>query len=223
MTAFGLVPSSPPLSSARNWPAFGIVAGLYLFLLFCGKVLLVSDELYFTSFAGQMSDGQIRHFIELNQQWDWVAYVLLPVLLLGKVSVIAALLATGYYVFTEQWRYRPFLRAAIFAELIFLLPGILKIVWFSQLHPHYELRDLSAFCPLSLASLVDLYQVEAWLRYPLQLLNGFELLYWVVLALLVSQLVAWPWTRAVRLVALTYGPALLVWVLFIMFLTVSFA
>ena len=85
----------------------------------------------------------------------------------------------------------------------------------------YDLNDLQAFYPLSLLNLFETQELDKWLIYPLQLVNLFELVYWLVLAYGVSQVIEMPMQRAFGIVAASYGSGLLVWVVFIMFLTIS--
>jgi hypothetical protein len=190
-------------------------------LIICAKVLLVNDELYFASLAGQMTEEQIRHTLEINREWSWLGYLLIPVLLFLKFILVAAILATGYYVLANRWEFNPFFRTAIIAEFVMLVPIIIKIIWFSLLHPAYSLADLQEFSPLSLSSLVKPAEVESWLRYPLQVASLFEVAYWLLIIVGVQQLVGLSWGRATRLVVLSYGPALLIWVLLVMFVIVS--
>ncbi|WP_245859440.1 hypothetical protein [Spirosoma aerolatum] len=110
---------------------------------------------------------------------------------------------------------------AIQAEMVLLLPSVIKLLWFLFVQTDYSLTDLQLFYPLSVLSLVGADSVAPYLLYPLQLTNLFELAYWLVLAYGVSQVIDIPMPKAVGLVAASYGSGLLVWVALVMFLTVS--
>ncbi|MFN7839937.1 MAG: hypothetical protein ACK5QG_18395, partial [Bacteroidota bacterium] len=60
-----------------------------------------------------------------------------------------------------------------------------------------------------------------WLVYPIQLLNVFELLYWIALAWQLQEVLEKPFAESLGFVAKTYGVGLAVWVVVVMFLTVS--
>ncbi|MGF7215397.1 hypothetical protein GGR92_001537 [Spirosoma lacussanchae] len=138
-----------------------------------------------------------------------------------KFSLVASCLSLGYYFATNRWAYKAFFRVAIQAELVLLLPALIKLLWFLFVQTDYSLQDLQVFYPLSLLNLLDVHSVEPYLFYPLQLLNLFELTYWLMLAYGVAEVVGWSWQRGLGMVAASYGSGLLVWVMFVMFLTVS--
>ena len=143
-------------ASARNWPLVLALLSCYVLLAICVRYLLVNDELYYTSLASQMSDEQIREFLAAIKEWLWLGYILLLTFMLVKLLIIAAILAVSYYALTNVWSFRPFFRTAIIAEFVMLVPAIVKIFWFSWLHPSYSLNELQNFVPLSLSNLIKL-------------------------------------------------------------------
>lgn len=205
----------------RNYLPLTIIVLLYIFLTFCVRYLLVTDELYAASLAKYLPEQQINYAVEASQNWSWLGYLLLPLLLLGKFVLVASVLATGYYVVSGQWVFRPFFRTAIIAEFIMLVPIIIKIFWFSMFHATYNLHELQSFSPLSISNLFKPSEVENWLEYPLQAASLFEVAYLLLLVVGVRQLVGLSWGRASSLVALSYGPALVIWLLLVMFMAVS--
>lgn len=58
--------------------------------------------------------------------------------------------------------------------------------------------------------------------YPLQTLNVFELVYWLLLAKGVSEALNRDFTRSFELVMASYGSALVLWIVTVMFLTVTY-
>lgn len=64
-------------------------------------------------------------------------------------------------------------------------------------------------------------ELEPWLVYPIQLLNVFELLYWAVLAWQLQEVLKKSFPESLGFVMKTYGVGLTVWVVVVMFLTVS--
>ncbi len=106
------------------------------------------------------------------------------------------------------------------ADFVFVAAGIAKLVILIFFKEVDTLDDLQ-FQPLSLMQLFDKGSVDALLVYPLSLLNVFEVLYWLALAWLLTGVVEKPMGSTFKTVATSYGPGLLVWVLFVMFLTVN--
>jgi hypothetical protein len=69
----------------------------------------------------------------------------------------------------------------IIAEFVFLLVPIFKIIWFYFFQTNYTLEDIQYFYPLSALNIVDYKELEPWLIYSSQVLNLFELIYWLIL------------------------------------------
>ena len=67
-----------------------------------------------------------------------------------------------------------------------MFAAVFKILWFLFIQTEFSLEDLQQFMPLSLQSMLDT-TIPLWALYPLQLLNGFEVFYWIVLILLLNQ------------------------------------
>lgn len=201
--------------------AFFGVTLVGLSLAFAWQYLLISDELYVNAFAEQMTFEQIQGVLDQSHRWSWLGYAILPVFNLLKFTLIAACLSLGYYFAADRWVFKPFFRLAIRAELVLLLPMLIKLLWFVFVRTDYSLSDLQFFYPLSLLNLTNPSELAPWLLYPTQLANLFELAYWFVLAYGVAQAIDVPMPRAFGLVAASYGTGLLVWVAFVMFLTVS--
>lgn len=205
---------------------------LYVFLLlitilslfvFLSGYLLISDNLYFNTFAEQLTYEQIESLINQGKKWAWVSYAVLPVLTLVKLTLVASCLSIGLYFFTNRFSFKSAFDVVLEAEFVFLIPILLKIIWFALFQTDYSLQDLQFFFPLSALNFFDYTTVQPWLIYPLQLLNLFEILYWVVLAKGISQLIERDFAKSFELVLASYGTGLLLWVAVIMFISVSYS
>ncbi len=164
--------------------------GLSLATLFMGlafKFLLVSDTLYYNALADQLSYERIRALIDKGEQWSWVGNVLIPVIYGIKLGFVATALALGSYFATSKFHFKRFFGAAVFAELLFLLPILIKLLWFLFVQTDYTLQDLSQFYPLSMLNITGTANIPPYLLYPLQTLNLFEVAYWFLLAQGVSE------------------------------------
>jgi hypothetical protein len=112
---------------------------------------------------------------------------------------------------------------------VFLGVGVLKIVWFYFFQTNYTLEDLQYFYPLSALNIVGYKGLDAWLIYPLQVLNLFELAYWLLLSYFVGMLAfiekykGKPMDLGFKIVASSYGSALLLWVVVVMFFTLNYS
>jgi hypothetical protein len=206
-------------------------------LVWANKVLFLSDTVYYNSFADQLTYEQIEEFIARGRKWEWLGYVLVPVIYLIKFTLVALVLGMGLWFATDRFDFTSLFKAAVLAEFVFLVPMLLKIGWFLVFQTDYTLQDLQFFYPFSALSLFEYSAVEPWLIYPLQLLNIFELCYLIVLAYQVAPLLPKPKGeqieeeagffersgRGLGVVLPSYGTGLVVWVAIVMFITLSYS
>ncbi len=184
--------------------------------------LLNFKELFYSSISDQLTSKQIENFFEIQDKWQWLAYILVPLLVFIKTSLIASVLYIGTYffskkkvVFKQLWTY------VVTAEFVFLLVGVFKIIWFYFFQTNYKLIDIQYFYPLSALNIVGYKGLEPWFIYPFQTLNLFELTYWLILAYYIGKATQTNMDNGLKIVACSYGPALLLWVVTIMFFTLN--
>ena len=75
--------------------------------------------------------------------------------------------------------------------------------------------------PLSLESLFGYANFERWYIYPMQLISLFEVADWIILTMLFAKALQISRSKALALVAGSYGAGLALWVVGIMFLTLN--
>ena len=200
---------------------FLLLSLISVFIQAAFQYLLISDQLYFNALSEQLAYERIEELISQGKRWQWVGYAAVPVIYLIKFTLIAACLSIGHYLFTDRYIFRTFFEAVVMAELIFLVPMILKLLYFLFVHPDYTLNELGQFYPLSLLSVLNASAIEPYWLYPLQVLNLFEVAYWFLLAYNIREVLEKPFAEAFRLVAASYGSGLLLWVVLMVFLTVT--
>jgi hypothetical protein len=202
--------------------------------------IFVSDDLYFNSLGEQLSYEKIEKILNQNKKWGWVGYVFIPIIIYIKLALVAGCLSIGALFISKRFEFKKMWGVALEAEFVFLIPSILKILWFAFIQTDYTLKDLQLFYPLSLLNFFNVRNVEPWLLYPLQVFNVFEVVYWLLLARGIqmqplNRTVEPPpkgtftndnemsFGAALQLVLVSYGSWLLVWVALVMFLTLSYS
>jgi hypothetical protein len=191
-----------------------------LLLGFLTNHLLFTDELYY-GFFNQLSFERVNEIIESSRKWKWLAYALIPILLLVKLLLVSICLSIGGSIIGVESGFKKFFTIILYTEFIFLFPVILKIIWFVFFDTDYTLAELQYFSPLSVFSFSNLKEIAPWFTYPLQLLNLFELLYWFALAYLLKDVLGKSFKGSLGFVASTYGIGLVIWVVLVMFLVVT--
>ena len=99
--------------------------------IFLSNYLLISETLYFNTFAEQLTYEQIENIINEGKKWEWVSYVILPILTLIKLTLVASCLSIGLFFVTNTFSFKATFRVALTAEFVFLIPPFLKILWFA--------------------------------------------------------------------------------------------
>lgn len=190
-------------------------------LTFLSKELLDTDYIVVNSLSEKLSVEQIKEFIDFREKWQWLGYVVLPLLLLIKISIISATLDIGCFFFNKEIKYKKLFNIVVKAEFIFLLIIIFKTAWFYFFQTDYNLEDLQYFYPLSALNIVGYEGLQPWFIYPFQVLNLFELAYWFILAYLIGKELNENTDKGMSIVASSYGVGLLIWVVGMMFFTLN--
>jgi len=187
------------------------------------KIFVVTDSLYFNSLAEKLSYEQIEVLLNTSKKWEWVGYLMVPIICLLKCSLVAVSLTLGIFFINGRFEFKKMLDASVRAEFVFLLPVVIKLLWFLFIQTSYTLQDFQYFSPLSALNIFDAQTLEPWLVYPLQVLNVFELIYWITLAYFLSkELPELDINRSMTVVMSSYGTGLVIWVALVMFLTLTY-
>ncbi len=193
---------------------------LQIILTFSTEYLLLYNDLYY-DFFNQLAYDRVSEIIELGKKWKWLSYFLIPIFLLIKLFSVGICLSVGGLVVGVENGFKRFFTVGLYAEFIFLLPVVFKIIWFVFFDNDYTLKELQYFSPLSVFSFFRIDELDPWIVYPLQLLNVFEVLYWFFLAYMLKDILGKKFIDCLGFVAATYGIGLSIWVVLIMFLTVT--
>lgn len=188
---------------------------------YISQEFILTESLLYDTFGNQLGIMQIKQMIEWRQKWSWLTYLLLPLTYLAKFALVAFCLYIGLLLTYERVKFNQIFLVAMLGEIVLLIPAILKLVWFLFFQIDHTLEDLQYYSPLSLLQYLGYSNVDRWAIYPLQLVNIFELFYWFLLAYGIKTMVNRSFSKSLKLVAASYGTGLVLWVVFIMFLTVS--
>ncbi len=209
-----------------------------LFFLILGNILVLLLTAFLTNFEGvlfenleqKISTEQIQQILNFKEKWQWLSYTIIPIILFIKTTLVASVLYIGTFFFSKtKVTFKQLFNAVVKAEFVFLGVGVLKIIWFYFFQTNYTLEDLQYFYPLSALNIVGYKGLDNWFIYPLQVLNLFELAYWLLLAYFIGKLAftekdkGKPMDLGFKIVASSYGSALLLWVVVVMFFTLNYS
>lgn len=144
-------------------------------LLLYVKIVFIENETAAFEFLQDRPEGAILRFM------NGLKFLSIPFVYLWKFTVIAFVIWIGCFMFGYRVTYLQSWGVVIGAEYIFLVPEILKILWFMIVKTDPTFHDISAFYPFSLMHFADYYALDKRWAYPLRALNLFEIVYWFLL------------------------------------------
>jgi hypothetical protein len=143
-------------------------------LLYIKKAFIESETAAFV-FLEDRPEGSILQLVSAIQ------FISIPFVYLWKFTVIAFVIWVGSFLFGYRITYSQCWGLSIASEFVFLVPEIIKIIWFFFIETDPRLSDVNAFYPLSLMNFFDYYDIDKRYVYPLKALNIFEIGYWFLL------------------------------------------
>jgi len=205
----------------KNWHLLFVLSILHVFIAFLTNKLLTTQEVFYNSYIEKVSLESIDKYFQIHQKWFWISYMFNPVILTLKIFIIGSLIDAGLFFFNYDIKFKKIVRIVLKAEYLFVAVGLIKIIWFIIFQQSYDLLDLQYYKPLSVINIVGYKGLEAWLVYPLQVLNLFEVAYWFVLAHLLGKELKFSINKGLIIIASSYGIGLLIWMVSVMFLTLN--
>ena len=202
---------------------FTIIIGCYFLIVWLSHSVLVNDVVFYNSYSEQLSyERSLKLFNEINRL-SWINYVFLPIMLFLKCALVSTVLYTGIFFcdISKEISFSTVFRIVTASEIIFVLAGITKFLWFFLFAGNYDLNDMSFFYPLSLINLFDRSEVREFWVFPLQSVNVFQMLYILLLSFGLNKAGAIGKQKSEKVVIRSYMPALLFWVVLIMFLSID--
>ncbi len=154
-----------------------------LFILLCVSTLLllyskksfIENETAAFEFLQDKPAGMVLQIISTLQ------FISIPLVYLWKFTVIAFVIWIGCFMYGYRVTYTQCWGVVIGAEFIFIIPEILKILYFFIIETDPSYWDIGSFYPFSLMHFFDYYSIDKKWAYPLRALNLFEIAYWFAL------------------------------------------
>jgi len=139
------------------------------------KISFIENETAAFEFLQDRPEGAVLRIL------NGIKFLSIPFVYLWKFTVIAFVIWVGCFMYGYKVTYSQCWGVVIGAEFIFLVPEILKIVWFMAIETDPDYHQIRSFYPLSLMHFFDYYTIEKRWAYPLRALNVFEVIYWFLL------------------------------------------
>ena len=200
---------------------FGIIT------FFSIQSVIIEDQLYYQTFGEQLTFSRIEQILYLSKKFQWLGYAIIPLVILFRIFYTSVFLYIGIC-FTEiKVEFGKLFKIALVTDFIYVFSGLAKLVILIFFKEVNNLVDLQ-FIPFSAMELFDAKSIDPLFVYPLSLINVFELGYFLVLAWLMIRVINEAneerdinFGKSLKLVTASYGSGLLLWVVFVMFITLN--
>jgi hypothetical protein len=209
--------------SIKRWKLFsGIVLVNMLFILL-SQTALINEIVFFNTYSEQLTYERSMELFSMMKSYSWTSYLLCPLVLIIKFSVVSLVIYIGVF-FCDMQKDITMCKVftvVIACEAVFVLAAATKLMWFIFFAGNYTLNDMHFFYPLSLVNLFRQSEIAPYWIYPLQAVNLFQLAYVIMLSAGLAKLSSVKRDTTDRIVFITYLPAITLWVVFIVFLTMD--
>lgn len=202
------------------WHIFFVYALLYAMLTYLGNEYIYNETFYSTAFHGTLDPDRIADTINMRQRFQWMGYLIQPLMLLLRCGLYAASIFTGLYVLDLKLSFNACLRIVIIADIVVFVVNLVRTLHFMSVPPA-SFADLQYYYPLSISQLLHIEKIPSFYRYPLQQINLFEIGYWLLLVLGIRSFIGLRWGRSFSIVACTYGVASLLWIMTVVFISLQ--
>lgn len=187
------------------------------------------DLLQIDEASKTLTKVQIKQILTPETDNEYLSLITISISTLFKVILISTIIFIGSLLFERKIDMKNIFFIVIKLEYIFLLPILFEIVYFKFVNTTATLEEIEHFYTLSALNIVGYKGLESWFIYPLQVLNLFELAYWLLLSYFVGKLAftekdkGKPMDLGFKIVVSSYGSALLLWVVVVMFFTLNYS
>jgi len=199
---------------------FAAISGLYVLIVWLTNTYLLTDEVYMRLWGGQLSSDRLQKMLDVNKKMQWIVYIAMPAIIYLKLLLIVLAIQAGLFLYEIELPFKKIFNIVLFAEIIPLLTTAIQFIYFLYRGVN-SFDEINSFTPLSLLSIFGAGHLPSYLDYPLQVINVFELAYWILLAVGLKMYIGKSFGKSLRLVASSYGVGLLLWIVLVVFIEVQ--
>lgn len=213
------------LISENGYVHFVIIVMIYFAISYITNECIVTDSFMYNSLYGQIPDKYIEESINFQKKWEWIWYILQPVILLIKWTFITSFIAIGSVFMGYQISLKTFYKIVMSCEWLFIFFGIINfvILFLSNVTSMQGIEELNFVNRLSIGYFFrDINKLE-WLSKPLYTLNIVNLIYILLIAFAIGVVSSQKYYRNLLLVIRCYIPVLITWVILLTYITITYA
>lgn len=195
---------------------------IYLMLAYINTEFVMNRDVFYNSLGAKLTIERIDEIISSRSKYQWLAYLFVPAIVLLKITLVAACIYTGVVFNNYEVSFKNIFKVSLLAEIVLILAAIFKLAWLLYKGVN-TLEEIRLFYPLSLLQFMNVHTLPSYIIYPVQLINIFEIGYWIVLAIGLRKFLHLSFMKSIRMVLMTYGVGLCLWVVIVIFIQLQFS
>lgn len=120
-----------------------LIVCLVLFIItFLIKRILLTEDLVYNLYSEQLTQEIIDQILKSQQKWEWVGYLVIPLVVLLRSSLVAICLSVGMFFYNMEHtiKFKHFFKIALVGEFVLVLVGFFKLGYFYFIKTDYTLK-----------------------------------------------------------------------------------
>jgi hypothetical protein len=207
----------------RKLSLFSGIILINIIVIWLSKTVLINEIVFYNTYSEQLTLDRSLQLFENLKKFSWISYVLIPIMLTVKFTLVSIVLYTGAFFYNLHYKvtFSSIFKVVVASDLIFIFAGLTKFLWFYFFAGNYDLNDIGFFYPLSLINLFRVSEVNRIWIYPLQIVNIFQFAYIYALSYGLRKSCHLNEPESDKIVLSSYLPALVFWIALIMFISID--
>jgi hypothetical protein len=202
------------------WIAFAVIVSIYFIALTIEFKFVFTDDFYLNALSSNYDDhNKLIEFIRSDRALEWLNYLIVFSIVLVPALLIAFVLNIGTIFREYKIKFTALFAITLKAQIIFAINYLVSIVLKSTgiIAKDWNMIDNNYFYQ-SAAYFFKGNDYPLWIMYPLQIINITEIIHLLFLALGFSYIPKFGYLKSIGFVALFYGIAMIIWIIFTVFL-----
>ncbi|WP_299707387.1 hypothetical protein [uncultured Pontibacter sp.] len=204
------------------WVTFLLCCLVGSIILYVQQNFVRTEEVYFNTYGDQLTLERISELIQVQKKWHYLSHLLIPLSYLLQISLVVVCVSIGFALNGLKVEFKKLYAIVTNATIVFLIGKALNLLILLVIGIN-RLDDELNLDKFSLLGLIGKSNVDELLWYPLWLLNMFEILFMLLLAVGLCYNYSMNFRKSIGLVISTYGLGLLVWIMFVLFFQLTYS
>ena len=164
----------------NNWQLYVIITIISLVISYATQKFIMTQELYYYLFSGQMEEYRIDDFVNLVREYQIWGYLAIPLLVWLRITIVAFLIQLPFMLKFVEIPFKYFFRIIAIAYFVLLSADIIRFfVLYYQPFDQITINALNSI-PFSLTAFIDKESYSQLIMASLNHINLFEFIWCII-------------------------------------------